>query len=83
MNCVVPPQAIELAHKLNAITPPSIDCFFFSNSGAEAVEGAVKLARQTTGRNNIIVMNGSYHGRTAVENYYDFVFLFCFFFFVS
>ena len=64
MNVVVTPKAIELAEKLNEITPPSIDRFFFSNSGAEAVEASVKLARQATGRRNLIVMQGSFHGRT-------------------
>lgn len=43
---------------------PSLDTFFFWNSGAEAVEAAVKLARHATGRQNVIVVQGSYHGRT-------------------
>ena len=64
MNIVISPPTIELAEKLNAITPPEIDRFFFANSGAEAVEASVKLARQATGRRNIIVMQGSFHGRT-------------------
>lgn len=64
MNITIHPKAIELAEKLNGITPDKIDRFFFSNSGAEAVEAAVKLARQATGRRNIIVMQGSFHGRT-------------------
>ncbi|MBL8131811.1 MAG: aminotransferase class III-fold pyridoxal phosphate-dependent enzyme [Anaerolineae bacterium] len=65
INIVVSPAAIELSHRLNEVTPDGIDCFFFSNSGAEATEGAVKLARQATGRQNIIVFQGSFHGRTA------------------
>src|SRR3990172_6994783 len=65
MNIVVPPTTIALAEALNAITPPSIDSFFFSNSGAEAVEASVKLARHATGKSNIIVFQGSFHGRTA------------------
>ncbi len=64
INCVIPPTAIELAEKLNSVTPDSIDRFFFSNSGAEAVEASVKLARSATGKRNIIVMQGSFHGRT-------------------
>ena len=53
-----------LASKLNAVTPPSIDTFFFSNSGAEITEAAIKLAKQVTGRPNTIVFQGSFHGRT-------------------
>lgn len=55
-----------LGDRLAQITPPSIERFFFTNSGAEAVEGAVKLAKQATGRPNIIVVEGSFHGRTAM-----------------
>ena len=65
MNIVLPPAALALAETLNAVTPPAIDTFFFSNSGAEAVEASVKLARHATGRRNIIVFQGSFHGRTA------------------
>ncbi len=65
MNIVINPRFVELAEKLNEVTPPEIDRFFFSNSGAEAVEAAVKLARQATQRRNIIVFQGSFHGRTA------------------
>ncbi len=56
---------LQLIEELRKIVPPSIDGFFFSNSGAEAIEGAVKLARVATGKQNIIVFNGSFHGRTA------------------
>ncbi len=65
INIVVTPAVLELAAALNDITPSALDTFFFSNSGAEAVEAAVKLARQATGRRNIIVFQGSFHGRTA------------------
>lgn len=65
MNIVIPPVAVALAEALNQITPSSIDTFFFSNSGAEAVEASVKLARHATGKPNIIVFQGSFHGRTA------------------
>ena len=65
MNIVISPVAVELSEELNKITPPEIDSFFFSNSGAEAVEASVKLARQATGKQNIIVFQGSFHGRTA------------------
>ncbi|MGB0388279.1 MAG: aspartate aminotransferase family protein [Ardenticatenaceae bacterium] len=65
MNIVISPTTIALAEALNEVTPDAIDCFFFSNSGAEAVEASVKLARQATGRKNVIVFQGSFHGRTA------------------
>ncbi|KAI4189797.1 MAG: hypothetical protein L6R41_001222 [Letrouitia leprolyta] len=56
---------IELVKALLPLMPhKSLDAFFFWNSGAEAVEAAVKLARQATGKQNVIVMQGSYHGRT-------------------
>jgi 4-aminobutyrate aminotransferase len=64
MNIVMPPATLHLAEELNAVTPASIHQFFFSNSGAEAVEAAVKLARMATKRRNIIVFQGSFHGRT-------------------
>ena len=54
----------ELATRLAQITPSGIDSFFFSNSGAEATEAAVKLARHATGRPNVIVVQGGFHGRT-------------------
>lgn len=65
VNIVIPPTTIALAEELNKVTPPRINRFFFSNSGAEAVEASVKLARHATGRKNIIVFQGSFHGRTA------------------
>ncbi|MEO0339724.1 MAG: aminotransferase class III-fold pyridoxal phosphate-dependent enzyme, partial [Bacteroidota bacterium] len=64
MNCVIPPSTVQLVQKLNSITPAHINRFFISNSGAEATEGAVKLAKCATGRSNIIVFQGSFHGRT-------------------
>ena len=65
VNCYRHTRLEELAARLAELTPPSIDTFFFANSGAEATEGAVKLARQATGRPNLIVFSGSFHGRTA------------------
>lgn len=65
MNIVIPSTSVKLAEKLNEVTPEPINRFFFSNSGAEATEAAVKLARHTTGKTNIIVFQGSFHGRTA------------------
>lgn len=64
-NIVIHQPMLRLIEELRKIVPPSIDGFFFSNSGAEAIEGAVKLARVATGRQNVIVFSGSFHGRTA------------------
>ena len=66
VNIIFHPPLLELAEELRTIVPEGLDCFFFSNSGAEAVEGAVKLARHATGRPNVIVFQGSFHGRTAL-----------------
>jgi 4-aminobutyrate aminotransferase len=64
-NIVIHKPMLQLIEELRRIVPSSIDGFFFSNSGAEALEGAVKLARVATGKQNIIVFSGSFHGRTA------------------
>jgi 4-aminobutyrate aminotransferase len=64
-NIVVHQPMLKLIEELRTIVHPSIDGFFFSNSGAEAVEGAVKLARAATGKQAVIVFTGSFHGRTA------------------
>jgi len=55
---------LELTEQLKQILPPQIDTYFFTNSGAEAIEASVKLAKQATGRTNIITFEGSFHGRT-------------------
>lgn len=55
---------VEVAERLAGVTPPGIDMFGFANSGAEAVEAAVKLAKKTTGRQGVIVFRGAFHGRT-------------------
>ncbi len=64
-NIVIHKPMLELVSELKKIVNPSLDGFFFTNSGAEAVEGAIKLARHATGRTNIIVFQGSFHGRTV------------------
>ena len=58
------PKMIEAGAALVSILPPSLDQVFFTNSGAEAVEGAMKLARRATGRSDIIAFVGGFHGRT-------------------
>ncbi len=60
----IQPQA-ELAALLARVAPKSIQKFFFCNSGAEAVEGAFKLAVKHTKRQRIVTMENSFHGRTA------------------
>jgi 4-aminobutyrate aminotransferase len=64
-NIVVHQPMLRLIEELRTIVHPSIDGFFFSNSGAEAVEGAIKLARAATGKQAVIVFTGSFHGRTS------------------
>jgi 4-aminobutyrate aminotransferase len=55
----------DLAQKLSAIAPmPGPHRFFYGNSGAEAIECAIKLARYHTGRQQIIAFLGAFHGRT-------------------
>ena len=66
INCMLPQVTSQYCDKLVEVTPDSIDTFFFSNSGAEAVEGAVKLAKIATGRTNVIAFDGGFHGRTAM-----------------
>ncbi len=59
------PQQIELAEKLIAITPgDEPKQVFLANSGTEAVEAAIKLARYYTGRPRFLAFLGSFHGRT-------------------
>jgi acetylornithine/succinyldiaminopimelate/putrescine aminotransferase len=53
-----------LAHKLSTLLPPSLDCSYFVNSGTEANEGALKLAKRVTGRTELISFRKSYHGST-------------------
>jgi 4-aminobutyrate aminotransferase len=64
-NIVLHPPLLELIEELRTIVPPGLDGFFFKNSGSETVEAAVKLARMATGRSNVIVFQGSFHGRTV------------------
>ena len=65
LNITIHQPALQLVEELQRIMPPELDRFFFSNAGAEAVEAAVKLARVATGRPNLIVFQGGFHGRTV------------------
>lgn len=55
---------VNAAEKLREVTPEGIDKFGFANSGAEAVEASVKMAKYTTGRQGVITFRGGFHGRT-------------------
>lgn len=55
---------VAYAEALTASLDPSLDCVYWGNSGAEAIEGAFKLAKRVTGRTEIISFQGSYHGST-------------------
>jgi acetylornithine/succinyldiaminopimelate/putrescine aminotransferase len=55
---------VEYAHRLAELLPGNIDCLYFVNSGAEAVEVALKLAKRYTGRTELISMRRAYHGST-------------------
>jgi 4-aminobutyrate aminotransferase len=54
----------DLAERLGDVLPEALDSTFFVNSGSEAVEAAMRLVRHATGRPNIVVFHGSFHGRT-------------------
>lgn len=53
-----------LAKKLAGLLPPNLNCCYFTNSGTEANEGALKLAKRFTGRTEIVAFRKSYHGST-------------------
>lgn len=55
---------LQLAAQLQSILPPKLDNFFFANSGTEAIEGALKLAKTVTKRPYIISFTGCFHGRS-------------------
>ncbi len=67
INVISYKQYIELAEKMNKIIPGDFPKrTMFVNSGAEAVENAVKIARKYTGRSEIISFTGAFHGRTLL-----------------
>lgn len=55
---------VEYARRIAELLPGDIDCVYFVNSGAEAVEVALKLAKRYTGRTELISMKHAYHGST-------------------
>jgi acetylornithine/succinyldiaminopimelate/putrescine aminotransferase len=60
---ILSPQ-VKYAERLVSLLPPVLDSCYFVNSGSEAVEGALKLAKRYTGRSRIISFTNSYHGST-------------------
>lgn len=56
---------ITLTQKLGEVLPNGLDSVFYANSGSEAVEASIRLARMATGRPNIIAFHGGFHGRTV------------------
>lgn len=62
---IIQQPQVELAKKLSENLPENLDCTYFVNSGSEAVEGALKLARRYTGRFRCIAFRNAYHGSTA------------------
>lgn len=63
-NLVNFPTTLELAKRIAEVTPGNLNSIFFSNGGAEAIDGALKLAKAYTKRPAIIAFKGSFHGRT-------------------
>ncbi len=64
-NLVFSEVRARAAEKLVSIAPAELNKAFFCNSGTEANENAMRMARMTTGRDNIITFSGGFHGRTA------------------
>ncbi len=56
---------LTLVERMGEVLPTGLDRMFFANSGSEAVEAALRLSRQATGRPNVIVFHGGFHGRTV------------------
>ncbi|MCW4002839.1 MAG: aspartate aminotransferase family protein [Candidatus Bathyarchaeota archaeon] len=63
-SCYYSDKRAEFIEKLVQITPKGLDKAFLSNSGAESVECAIKLARKATGKPEIIALMGAFHGKT-------------------
>ncbi|MFF2141656.1 aspartate aminotransferase family protein [Kitasatospora sp. NPDC058190] len=57
-------QLLTLTERLGEVLPVGLDSLFYATAGTEAVEAALRLARHATGRQNVIVFEGSFHGRT-------------------
>src|SRR5688500_6668394 len=64
-NLVYSDARARAAEKLVSLAPPSLTKAFFCNSGTEANENAMRIARMATGREKVISFSGGFHGRTA------------------
>jgi acetylornithine/N-succinyldiaminopimelate aminotransferase len=64
-NLVYSATRARAAEKLVSVAPPELTKAFFCNSGTEANENAMRMARMATGRQNVITFSGGFHGRTA------------------
>lgn len=62
---VIQSPQVQYAAMLASLLPPPLESVYFVNSGSEAIEGAIKLARRYTGRNEIIYFRNAYHGSTT------------------
>lgn len=56
---------VELAARLAGVLPASLSMVYFTNSGTEAIEGAIKTARKHTGRHKLVAFEGAFHGDTT------------------
>jgi acetylornithine/succinyldiaminopimelate/putrescine aminotransferase len=61
---IIQSPQVKYAERLASILPGNLGCCYFVNSGSEAIEGALKLARRFTGKSRIIYFTNSYHGST-------------------
>lgn len=64
---VLHPLLEKLSNRLAAVMPGEIDSFFYVSAGTEAVEAAIRLAKNATGKTNIIAFQGGFHGRTTAS----------------
>jgi acetylornithine/succinyldiaminopimelate/putrescine aminotransferase len=61
---IIEAPQVQYAKKLTEFLPQQLDCVYFTNSGTEATEGAMKLAKRVTGRTKIVAFINAYHGST-------------------
>lgn len=66
INLVYHPPILRLVEQMHQVIPSQLNRFYLANSGAEGVESAVKLARQVTGKTNLIVFQNGFHGRSGL-----------------